>query len=127
MLVTWLSDIWTAARAANADWTLEIEFGGEFPFNPTSQGLEPWTDERIEGGELWSVKFRIIDLNPVADGLDPTDLSSPSSDERLSGSSMSDWLSGMSAKQKNVRIMKNTIMLFLNADVAQIANLKLIT
>ena len=35
----------------------------------------------------------------MADGLDPTDLSSPSSDERLSGSSMSDWLSGMSAKQ----------------------------
>jgi hypothetical protein len=58
----------------------------------------------------------------VADGLDPTDLSSPSSDERLSGSSMSDWLSGMSAKhRKYPNYEKNKILLkccFMNADVA---------
>ncbi len=61
----------------------------------------------------------------MADGLDPTDLSSPSSDERLSGSSMSDWLSGMSAKQtKYPNYKKHDLvkMLFLNADVAQTFN-----
>ena len=93
--ITWLSDIWPALRAAKAAWMLEIEFGDP-PFIP---GLEPWIDDdRIDGGELGSVN--VLDVGSF--GLDPTDLSSRSSDDGFSSLSLSrsEWLDKTPAKWK---------------------------
>ena len=77
---TWLSDICPAFSAASADWTLDIDVA-EVGEPPLRVGLEPWTDDSMDGGELASVDVWEV-LNPL--GLEPTDWTSRSSEDWLS-------------------------------------------